>query len=115
MKLSDLSKRDYIAIEVVGHFVANPFFDAKKMTECAYTLADAMIAHAGAPARDHELEELRASTASLQRSNEVLRNLVPHTERAATIALEQIWEFLGVNNQTAAMQMLRDAFPELGK
>lgn len=114
MKLSELSRRDYIAIEVVGRF-AHPHVPEAQAVKSAYAVADAMIAYAGQPARDHELEDLRNSVAALRRSNEVLRNLVPHTEKAATIALEQIWEFLGVSSQTAAMQMLRVAFPELRK
>lgn len=113
MKLSDLSKRDYIAIEVVGHFV-DPHVSHAQATKSAYDLADTMVAYAGQPARDHEVADLRKAVDSLRTSNEILRNLVPHTEKAATVALEQIWEFLGVNNQTAAMQMLRNAFPELG-
>ena len=104
MKLSELSKRDYIAIEVVGNF-AHHMLD-KQAVWRAYGLADAMIAYEGQPARDHELTDLRKSVEALQRSNEILRHLVPHTEKAATIALEQIWGYLGVTNQTAAMTVL---------
>lgn len=116
MKLTELSKRDYIAIEVARGFVSLNFPDTDKWAvKRAYAFADAMIAHESQPARDREVEDLRKSVDALRTSNEVLRNLIPHNERAATTALEQIWEFLGVTNQTAAMQMLRDAFPELVK
>lgn len=129
MKLSELSRRDYIAIEVVGDIAqltlkamaALPGAEFNDDTafpiiaEKAYQLADAMIAYHGKPKRDHEYAEMLATVGAAQRSNEILRQLVPHSEQAATSALTQLWEFLGVNNQTAAMQMLRDAFPELVK
>lgn len=113
MKLSELSRRDYIAIEVLGHF-ANKMLD-KQAVWRAYGLADAMIAYEGQPKRDHEFEEMKTEAARLRTSNEILQGVLNEGDGfAARVALTQIWEFLGVTNQTAAMQMLRDAFPELG-
>lgn len=130
MKLSELSRRDYIAIEVVGdiaqltlkamaalpgaEFNADTAFPI--IAEKAYQLADAMIAYEGKPEWAARYEEMKVDIERLQRSNEILQSMnAEGPDWSARIALEQIWEFLGVNNQTAAMQMLRDAFPELVK
>lgn len=49
-----------------------------------------------------------AKTESLHTTIQVLRNMNEDGQFGARIALEQIWKFLGVQNQTAAMDALRE-------
>jgi hypothetical protein len=43
MKLSELSRRDYIAIEIVGHLVGATLHSPEDCAEQAYVFADAML------------------------------------------------------------------------
>lgn len=102
MKLSELSYRDYIAIDVVAHLAGK--MPDKDAAWRAYGVADAMLAAAGK--RDHELEELRKRADKAERTLEILRPTAPE-DFLLRVALDEIWLALGVNNQTAAMQELR--------
>lgn len=105
MKFSELSYRDYIAIEVVGHFAALDGFGPKGAAQHAYGLADAMLAEAGK--RDLEMAELREEAETAKRTLEILRP-TGDGETFIRIALDQVWLLLGVNNQTHAMQKLNE-------
>lgn len=107
MKLSELSRRDYIAIEIVGHLAATNR-TADICTLQAYEIADAMIAYEGRPKRDHELEDLRDALKSAELVRDILREFAETDEQTAAIALAQIWKYLGVDNQTEAMATLRE-------
>lgn len=72
MKLSELSRRDYIAIEIVGHLAATNR-TADICTLQAYEIADAMIAFEGKPKRDHELEDMGERLATVERTLEIFR------------------------------------------
>lgn len=103
MKFSELSYRDYIAIECAGHF-AGIARSPQMAATAAYAFADAMLVEAGK--RNHEMEELRERAATAERTNSILLNMGENF--AARVALLQIWELLDVRNQTEAMQILRE-------
>ncbi len=104
MKISELSYRDYIAIECIGHCIPRAR-SAEAAAHIAYQMADAMLAEAGKHNRDVEEQRERAEKA--ERSTTILRNMNEDGQFAPRIALEQIWVELGVDNQTAAMIELR--------
>lgn len=112
MKLSELSYRDYIAIEVlpgiVGRYSVTKSSDAAQK---AYRVADAMLVEAGK--RDHELEELRERAEKAERTLEILRPTAPE-DFILRVALDEIWLALGVNNQTVAMQKLQELLGQTG-
>jgi hypothetical protein len=109
MRLSELSYRDYIAIDVVGHLAGQmPDEDAARR---AYGVADAMLKQAGK--RNHELEELREKAATAERTLEILRPVWAQgfttdsvAAQSAGTALAQLWSMLDVDNQTAAVSRL---------
>lgn len=103
MKISELSYRDYIAIEVVPHLATE--FDPVPAAKHAYAVADAVLAEAGK--RDHEMEELHERAVTAERTLEILRPTKPE-DFLLRVALDEIWLLLGVNNQTTAMQKLRE-------
>ena len=100
MKLSELSFREYIALEAIGHLAGTmPDKDAALR---AFTLADEFLKRAG---REYDkIAEIKRECDRLEAQVSLLLNM-GGIER---IALLELWEFLGVNNQTAAMQKLRD-------
>lgn len=82
MKFSELSYRDYIAIEIIPHLAGRnlPASAAKE----AYTIADAMLAEAGK--RDHTIAELVARAEKAERTLEVLRATKSKTEMIEAIS-----------------------------
>lgn len=104
MKLSELSYREYIALEVISAIVARggmSFGDAAKK---AFGTADAFLKECGKN-RD-EIAEIKRECDRLETQVSVLLNM--GEDFAARVALTQIWEELGVSNQTDAMAALRD-------
>lgn len=106
MKLSELSYREYIALEALPPLVGK-ISDTDAVWR-AFSVADAFLKHAG---RQNELathrigEQTRRAEAA-EATVELLRfnakgQIVPQ------IALDQIWKFLGVSDQAAAMEVLR--------
>lgn len=91
MKLSELSKRDYIAIEVLGK-LAGPHTLDKDAVWRAYGLADAMIAFEGKPKRDAEFEDMKTRLEAAERSNEILRQMIPKAQQAAGARQGAQWE-----------------------
>ena len=116
MKLADLSYREYIALEVLPSFAGHIADDEAAWR--AFGVADAFLKRCGKEQNKIKEAEERAKLADLRCV--VLSDQLSHVmsksdgDFAASIALRSIWDFLGVTDQTAAMQMLRDAFPELG-
>ena len=112
MKFSELSYRDYIAIEVVGHFAGSARSPQMAAT-AAYAFADAMLKEAGK--RDHEMEELRERAALAERTLQVLRPVWAQgwtsdgvAAQASANALSELWAELGVQNQTDALSAMRE-------
>ena len=114
MKLSDLSLREYIAIECLPAAVQR-YGDANTAADAAFHYADSFVSafESCREKTQHEIDTLRLRMERAEASYSLLVNHMTSKDASAWIALSQIWEFLGVKNQTAAMQMLRDAFPEL--
>ncbi len=97
MQLTELSKREYIAIDVAGNLAPLVFNAAVALrptttdeqvfpliAEKAYALADALIAFEGKPKRDHEFEDMKKRLAVAERSNEVLRTQLNDAHRVIT-------------------------------
>jgi hypothetical protein len=112
MKLSELSFADHAAVEIlpalVRHFSYLGDRPEVEAVRYAYRLADALAIERDTrnAVRDHEREQLRLRVERAETSVSVLLNM--GEDFAARVALCEIWEFLGVKNQTAAMQLLRD-------
>lgn len=122
MKLSELSYREYIALEVLPSVIAATAAgqhrpgagyatDAMTVDEriCsdAFRLADAFMRVVGKENDKIFRAEQRAIDAETK--FEALQSIHVNMgeDFAARIALTSIWEFLGVCNQTQAMQALR--------
>jgi hypothetical protein len=117
MQPEGLTLRDYFAAQaLIGQLSFKRSTVGSETAWAAYKMADAMLARRekDGQLRDHEIENLtrRADKAEAQVS--LLLNMNEDGQFAARAALSQIWEFLGTKDQTSAMRMLRDAFPELG-
>lgn len=118
-----LSKREFFAGRVLPALVANAyavnqasgadawFVTHEEVAAKAYVIADVMLKAGGDPdPRDREIEQLNGRI-------EMLEQLRPHwaqghtsdsmAAQASTAALSSIWQLLGVDNQTAAMEKLR--------
>jgi hypothetical protein len=101
MKLSELSFREYIALEALPAF-AGTMLD-KDAAWRAFSLADQFLKRAG---REHDkIASIKRECDKLEIQNSLLLNM--GEDPASRIALLQIWEFLGVKNQTEAMDRLR--------
>lgn len=105
MKLSKLSLRDQIAIRALPGILAR--FDTRgprMAARRAYASADKMLFHMDM--RDHEIETLTRRAEKAEASVSSLLNMNEDGKFGVRVALSEIWEFLGVKNQTAAMQTL---------
>lgn len=103
MKLSELSLREYIAMEVFPSIIADPgkYKSSNEAAWLAFAHADAFLKHAG---REHDkIAEIKRECDRLEIQNSRLLNIGDTRPRGA---LAEIWEFLGVDNQTAAMAAL---------
>lgn len=106
MKLSELSLRDYIAMEVFPSLVGKML--DKDAAWRAFTAADEFLKRAG---REHELARHEIDSANrraekAEAQNSLLFNMDDNF--GPRVALTSIWEFLGVDNQTAAMTQLQE-------
>lgn len=107
MKLKDLPLRDWIALEAVPGVLAAGHIKPVDATDRAYDIADAMLVKIDAYQCRIADAERRAREA--QTELEVVRGYKFDTpDFSAKIALTQLWDALGVRDQTAAMQKLRE-------
>ena len=110
MKLSELSKREYIAIEalsVLRHISdISPETLAEETAKRAYLIADAMLKQTGL--HEDRVKHAEDRAAQAETKFETLQSIHVNMGEGfgARIALTDIWELLGVNNQTAAMEKL---------
>lgn len=103
MKLSELSYREYLAIEFLPAF-ANTLMD-KEAVWRAFGLADEFLKRAG---REHnKVAEIKRECDKLEAQVSLLLNM-NDGDFAPRAALLEIWELLDVKNQTAALQKLRE-------
>lgn len=108
MKLSELSFREYIALEALPAF-AGTMLD-KAAAWRAFSLADEFLKRAG---REHDkVAEIKRECDKLEIQNSLLLNM--GEDPAARIALLQIWELLDVENQTECMALLRSMAKDAG-
>jgi len=105
MKLSELSYREYIALEVLPSFAAK-YLD-KDAVWRAFGLADTFMKHAGKENDKIFRAEQRAIEAETKFETLQSIHVNMGEDFSARIALTQIWEFIGVDNQTEAMEVLR--------
>jgi hypothetical protein len=102
MKFSELSYREYIAMEVFSRIVGSMPDD--KAAWRAFGAADAFLKRAGIEQNKIKAAEERAERAESQVG--LLLNM--SDDFAARVALLSIWEKLDARNQTEAMQKLAD-------
>lgn len=102
MKLSDISYREYIAIKVFPQLVGS-MLDNEAVWR-AFGAADAFLKQAGKEYDKVLQAEQRAEKAETTIS--VLLNM--DKDFGLRTALLQLWEMLGSDNQTLAVQRLRD-------
>jgi len=111
MKLSELSYREYLAIEVFPRFVGS--MPDSEAAWRAFGAADAFLKRAGTEQDKITAAEKRAAEA--EQALEVMRDYIfldiNGTTLSDRVALTSIWDMLGVSNQTAAMQKLRELLP----
>lgn len=113
MKLKDLPLRDWIALEAVPGVLAAGFVKPVDAADRAYDIADAMLVKIEAYQCRIADAERRAREAKTEL--EVVRGYRFDTpDFSAKIALTQIWDALGVSDQTAAMQKLRQITQQEG-
>lgn len=107
MKLSDLPLRDQIALEVLPGIISAGCTHPSRAVSLAYETADIMITQI----KDYRcrIKEAEKLAAEAETRLEVMRAYkFDGPDFSARIALIEIWEILGVNNQTHAMQDLRN-------
>lgn len=103
MKLSELSYREYIALEALPGFVAQGMLDRDAAFR-AFGLADEFLKRAG---REHDkIASIKRECDKLEARVSLLLNM--GEDFAARVALLQIWETLGAKNQTEAMHFIRN-------
>jgi hypothetical protein len=113
MKFSELSFADAAALEVFPALVSQSRFFGENpeaaMAKCAYAHADALSAERDRRnnLRGRIVEALRLRAERAEASAALLRNMNEDGQFGPRVALEQLWEMLGVDNQTAAAQRLR--------
>ncbi len=124
MKLSELSFREYIALEVLpsiitvtaagqhnpgtGYSSGDEFGASVDARICldAFRMADAFLKRAG---REHDkVAEIQRKCNKLEAQNSLLLNMNEDGQFGARVALLEVWEFLGVDNQTDAMTQIRE-------
>jgi hypothetical protein len=104
MKLSELSMREYIALEVLPGFVAQGMLDRDAAFR-AFGLADEFLKRAG---REHDkIASIKRECDRLEAQNSLLLNIGEPGNFGPRVALLEIWELLGAKNQTEAMDTLR--------
>lgn len=121
MKLSDMPIRDFYALEIIKGIVArDQTHHPTTQVSQAYDVADALLKfQAGENAlRDHEMAALRKRAEEAERTLEILRPAWAQgwtsdsvAAQASATALGEIWNLIGVKDQTAAMARLRGVFP----
>lgn len=110
MKLSELSYREYIALEVLPTFVGK--LPDKDAAWRAFQIADQFMKCAG---REHDkIAEIKRECDKLETQNSLLLNMNEDGNFPARVALLQIWELLGAKNQTEAMGVIRLHVPHTG-
>ena len=110
MKLSELSYREYLAIEFLPAFVRHSAALGQTEAEIAENTARYAFVYADAFLRVVGREDHRLATAYMneKRANEQVSLLLNmNGDFAPRVALLEIWETLGVTHQTAAMEKLR--------
>lgn len=103
MKLSELSFREYIALEMI-----KTFFGTMSDQDAAlrsFEAADAFLKRAGR--EQDKIAEIKRECDKLETQVSILLNMNEDGNFAYRVALMEIWEFLGVRNQTEAMALLR--------
>ncbi len=107
MKFSDISYREYIALEIFHCFIDDDGASAAVCAQAAFRYADAFLECAGKQDKRVEHAEQRAQEAETK--FEVLQSIHVNMgeDFAARVALTEVWKALGVDNQTEAMQKLR--------
>lgn len=101
MKINDLPLRDQIAIAALPGILSRPnITDGRWAARSAYRAADGMLLRMMVNA--HEIRELTQRAEKAEIALEVLQSI-----------LAEIWEFLGVEGQTAAMAELRQMKAEI--
>lgn len=104
MKFSELSYREYIALEVLP--VLADKINAQSAVAQAFLAADAFLKECGKENDNLAAAKRRAEKA--ETSVSILLNMNEEGNFTPRVALLQIWEFLGVEDQAAAMQKLCD-------
>ena len=110
MKLSELSYREYLAIEflpaLMRHYSAlgdNETEIAERTAHYAFLYADAFLRVVG---KYHdEVAEAHQRAFRAETAADVLRSMDSDVPRR--VALEELWQMLGVTNQTMAISKLR--------
>lgn len=115
MKLSELSYREYLAIEFLPAFMRHSAALGQTEAEIAENTARYAFVYADAFLRVVDREDHRLATAYMneKRANEQVSLLLNmnNGDFAPRVALLEIWETLGVTNQSAAMEKLRGIVP----
>lgn len=120
MKLSELSRRDYFALDILNGLcstmpadlleeISNGTRGGAPYVNTAYALADKMLEVQEATDRRVEHAEERATKAEqkFDALQSIHVNMQGEGFAGARIALTEIWEFLEVDNQTECMALLR--------
>lgn len=114
MKLSEISYREYLAIEFLPAFMryqsalgSSEKEIAESNARYAFVYADAFLRVAGQ--ENDRIAQAEKRAADAETKFEVLQSIHVNMgeDFASRIALAQIWELLGVDNQTAAMLKLK--------
>lgn len=98
MKLSKLSYREYLAIEVFPQFIGQRMPDREAAWR-AFCAADAFLKQAEKEHREVDAQRERAETAEAKLT--MLLNM--DEDFHLRVALMQLWKMLGVSDQTAAV------------
>lgn len=111
MKLSEISYREYLAIEFLPAFMRyqstlgqSENEIAERTARYAFLYADAFLRVAGRENDRVAHAEARAEKA--ETSVAVMLGMNGEKDFHARVALKEIWELLGVDNQTDAMEKL---------
>lgn len=111
MKLSELAPREHIALEVLPALVATGTMTAGDAAWQAFCAADAFLKRAGR--ENDKITQIKRECDKLEAQNSILLNMNEDGQFIYRVALLEIWEFLGVKDQTAAMEELRQLKAEI--
>jgi hypothetical protein len=106
MKLSELSYREYVALEVLPAFAGST--DDKDAVCRAFGVADSFLSAVGKTEDRVKHLEDRATRAEAKFDTLQSIHVNMGEDFGSRIALTEIWEFLGATNQTEAMSRLRN-------